>query len=125
MRRFERIAFVASPTPAARKALKALAARYDNVPLETAEVVVALGGDGLMIQTMHRLLGRDLPIYGMNRGSVGFLMNEYREEGLRERLAAAEDSVIHPLSMRAVDNHGIVTETFAINEVSFLRASSQ
>ena len=122
---FQRIAFVASPTPTARKSLKALAARYGQVPIEEADVVVALGGDGLMIQTMHRLLERDTPIYGMNRGSVGFLMNEFRDDGLRERLAAAERSLVHPLAMRAVDGHGVVTETFAINEVSFLRASSQ
>jgi NAD+ kinase len=122
---YERIAFVASPTPAARKALKALAARYGNAPVEEADVVVALGGDGLMIQTLHRLLGRGVPIYGMNRGSVGFLMNEYRDDGLRDRLAAAEKSIIHPLAMRAVDSQGITTESYAINEVSFLRASSQ
>jgi NAD+ kinase len=122
---FERIAFVASPTPSARKALKALAARYGDEPIETAEVVVALGGDGLMLQTLHRMLGRPTPIYGMNRGSVGFLMNEYREDDLRERLAEAERSVIHPLSMRAADSHGIVTESFAINEVSLLRSSFQ
>ena len=122
---FERIAFVASPTPAARKALKALTERYGNAPVETADVVVALGGDGLMLQTLHRMLGRQTPIYGMNRGSVGFLMNEFRENDLRERLAAAEESFIHPLSMRAEDAHGIITEAYAINEVSLLRASFQ
>jgi len=122
---YERIAFVASPTPSARKALKALAARYGNVDQDKADVVVALGGDGLMIQTLHRLLDRDTPIYGMNRGSVGFLMNEFREDGLRERLVAAERSCVHPLSMKAVDENGVLTEAYAINEVSLLRASSQ
>jgi NAD+ kinase len=122
---FERIAFVASPTSTARKALKALAARYGQAPMDEADVVVALGGDGLMIQTLHRLRDKQTPIYGMNRGSVGFLMNEFREDGLRERLAAAERSHIHPLSMRASTSAGRVTETYAINEVSFLRASSQ
>jgi NAD+ kinase len=122
---FHRIAFVASPTPAARKALKALVARYGQVPVEEADVVVALGGDGLMIQTLHGLLDSGTPIYGMNRGSVGFLMNEFREDSLVERLAAAKRSLVHPLSMRATDADGVVTETYAINEVSFLRASSQ
>jgi NAD+ kinase len=122
---FERIAFVASPTSAARKALKALAARYGQAPVDEADVVVALGGDGLMIQTLHSLRDKETPIYGMNRGSVGFLMNEFREDGLRERLKAAERSLIHPLSMRAMSAAGRVTEAFAINEVSFLRASSQ
>ncbi|MDQ0468831.1 NAD kinase [Labrys wisconsinensis] len=121
----QRIAFVASPTPTARKALKALTERYGTVPLEEADVVVALGGDGLMLQTLHRLLGRRTPIYGMNRGSVGFLMNEFREDGLIERLTAAERSVVHPLSMKASDIHGVVTEAYAINEVSLLRAGPQ
>jgi NAD+ kinase len=124
-RSYERIAFVASPTTPARKALRALSATYGNVPVEEADVVIALGGDGLMIQTLHRLLGTRIPIYGMNRGSVGFLMNEFHDDRLPERLAAAERSVIHPLSMRSTDAHGVVTETYAINEVSFLRASSQ
>lgn len=121
----QRIAFVASPTPTARKALKALTERYGTVPLEEADVVVALGGDGLMLQTLHRLLGRRTPIYGMNRGSVGFLMNEFRERGLRKRLEAAQRSVVHPLSMHAVDRKGAQVEAKAINEVSLLRRSYQ
>jgi NAD+ kinase len=121
----ERIAFVASPTPSARKALKALTARYPNVAIDAADIVVALGGDGLMLQTLHRLLDRNKPIYGMNRGSVGFLMNEFREDGLMERLAAAERSIVHPLTMRAQDVSGAVTQSFAINEVSLLRSSFQ
>ncbi len=78
-----------------------------------------------MLQTLHRMLGRGTPIYGMNRGSVGFLMNEFRENDLVKRLATAERSVIHPLSMRAEDVHGITTESYAINEVSLLRAGFQ
>src|SRR5438874_11225220 len=107
---FQRIAFVASPTPAARKALKVLADRYDNVPLEKADVVVALGGDGLMLQTLHRLMKAGKPIYGMHRGTVGFMMNEFRTDGLKQRLAAAEVAVIHPLVMRARDIAGIEHE---------------
>jgi NAD+ kinase len=123
--KFVRIAFVASPTSSARRALKSLTARYGSASVEEADVVVALGGDGLMLQTLHRMLGRGTPIYGMNRGSVGFLMNEFRENDLVKRLATAERSVIHPLSMRAEDVHGITTESYAINEVSLLRAGFQ
>jgi NAD+ kinase len=123
--KFDRIAFVASPTSSARRALKSLTARYGSASVEEADVVVALGGDGLMLQTLHRMLGRGTPIYGMNRGSVGFLMNEFRENDLVKRLATAERSVIHPLSMRAEDVHGITTESYAINEVSLLRAGFQ
>jgi NAD+ kinase len=86
---------------------------------------VALGGDGLMLQTLHNFMGERKPIYGMNRGSVGFLMNEYSEEGLRERLASAKASTIHPLSMVAVNVAGQRLEAPAINEVSLLRQSYQ
>ena len=122
---FEKIAFVATATASARKALKSLTARYGDVPIEEAEVVVALGGDGLMLQTLHRLMGRKLPIYGMNRGSVGFLMNEFRENELHDRLAKARRSVVHPLAMCAVDTHGQKSKSYAINEVSLLRARFQ
>jgi NAD+ kinase len=122
---YERIAFVASAAPTARKALKALTGRYGNTPAEAADVVVALGGDGLMLQTLHRLMGTGIPIYGMNRGSVGFLMNEFRENDLKARLAAAERSVIHPLSMCSEAEDGTSTQSFAINEVALLRASAQ
>ena len=85
----ERIAFVASPAPEARKALARLTQRYGNVPLGKAEVVVALGGDGLMLRTLHKLMNAGTPIYGMHRGTVGFLMNEFSETKLIERLSAA------------------------------------
>ncbi|MBV9289122.1 MAG: NAD kinase, partial [Hyphomicrobiales bacterium] len=88
-------------------------------------VIVALGGDGLMLQTLHRTMNAPKPIYGMNRGSVGFLMNEYSEQNLRERLAAALPSVIHPLATRALDVHGKETTARAINEVSLLRQTYQ
>ena len=98
MARFEKIAFVASETQEAVEALETLSKRYGNVAPEAADVIVALGGDGLMLQTMHRHLTSRIPIYGMNRGSVGFLLNDYRENGLKERLELAEVTVIHPLA---------------------------
>ncbi|MGB6195175.1 MAG: NAD kinase, partial [Methyloceanibacter sp.] len=104
-----------------RKSLKALTARYGDTPLEEADVVVALGGDGLMIQTMHRLLDRLTPIYGMNRGSVGFLLNDYREDELLERLDKAEVNVIHPLRMTAYNRDKAEHKALAINEVSLFR----
>lgn len=122
---FERIAFLSSGTPEADTALRDLAAIYGNVSPESADVVVALGGDGLMLQVLHRFMGAKKPIYGMNRGSVGFLMNEFSGEGLRERLAAAEPSIVHPLMMRATDVNGEVLSARAINEVSVLRSSFQ
>ena len=119
------IAFVAAATPDAEAAREALVARYGDVPAEDADVAVALGGDGFMLQTLHRFMGTAKPIYGMNRGSVGFLMNEYRLDGLLERLAQAERSTAHPLLMRATDANGKRTVAHAINEVSLLRRSYQ
>jgi NAD+ kinase len=118
---YARIAFVASPNPEAVLARQRLIARYGDAPLESADVVVALGGDGLMLQILHRLMSSGRPIYGMNRGTVGFMMNEFREDGLAERLAAAETAVIHPLVMRARDVDGRACEHRAINEVSLFR----
>ncbi|KRE04779.1 NAD kinase [Bosea sp. Root670] len=123
--RFGAISFVASDTPEAEAALARLVERYGNADPADAEVIVALGGDGLMLQTLHRFLGTGKPIYGMNRGSVGFLMNEFKERGLRKRLEAAQRSVVHPLSMQAVDQHGKTVQARAINEVSLLRRSYQ
>lgn len=121
----KKISFVASPAPDAQEALASLVARYGSVPADDAEVIVALGGDGLMLQTLHRFIDSGKPIYGMNRGSVGFLMNEYAEDGLVERIWTAERSVIHPLAMTAIDVHGERRDALAINEVSLLRQSSQ
>lgn len=123
--RFKAISFVSSGTPEADAALAKLVERYRNADPAEADVIVALGGDGLMLQTLHRFMGTGTPIYGMNRGSVGFLMNEYRERGLSKRLEAAERSVVHPLSMRAVDKTGSEVLAMAINEVSLLRRSYQ
>lgn len=123
--RFERIALVASQTPEAEAAHKALAARYGNVAPAEADVIVALGGDGLMLQTLHTFMNSGKPIYGMHRGTVGFLMNEYNADNLRERLASAQVTVIHPLLMSATDVSGRAHESRAINEVSVFRQSYQ
>ena len=121
----KRIAFTASGRPEAQEGCARLAARYGSVPMEEAEVIVALGGDGFMLETFHENMKLGLPIYGMNRGSVGFLMNEYSEYGLIERIAAAEQASIFPLRMTATDVHGKTHEALAINEVSLLRQTRQ
>jgi NAD+ kinase len=118
---YDRIAFVASPAPEAQRAREVLALRYGDVEPAAADVIVALGGDGFMLQTLHGLMTLGKPIYGMHRGTVGFLMNEYVEDGLRERLAAAKTAVIHPLIMRAVDAAGREHQHRAFNEVSLFR----
>ena len=125
MTRYERIGFVASPTPEAEAARDELIQRYGAVAPDAADVVVALGGDGLMLQTLHKFMGSGKPIYGMNRGTIGFLMNEFHADHLRERLEAAETSVIHPLTMQAVDADAHRHEYRAINEVSLFRESYQ
>ncbi len=118
---FERIAFVASRAPEAEAALAVLVRRYGNAEPAQADVIVPLGGDGFMLQTLHKFMTAGKPFYGMHRGTVGFLMNEFNEDGLRERLAAAEPTTIHPLVMRASDASGRVHEYRAINEVSVFR----
>jgi NAD+ kinase len=123
--RFERIAFVSSETPEAAGACARLAQRYGNVPPDQADAIVALGGDGLMLQTLHRFMMAGKPIYGMHRGTVGFLMNDFHEDDLIQRLGAAETTVIHPLNMHAVDAAGRKHESYAINEVSVFRQSYQ
>ncbi len=120
-----RIAFVASDAEIAREALDALAERYGAVALEDADVIVALGGDGFMLQTLHGTMHLDTPVYGMNRGTVGFLMNAFDTTDLMARVAAAEETVIHPLHMRAETPDGRVQEELAINEVSLLRVGPQ
>lgn len=120
-----RIAFLASTAPVAQTARAALIGRYGNLPPEEADVVVALGGDGFMLQTLRATEELDRPVYGMNRGTIGFLMNSYQEGDLLARLSAAEEEVIHPLVMRAKDRAGGIHEARAINEVSLLRAGPQ
>lgn len=124
-RRFNNVAFVASSTPEAQDALKMLSGRYANVSPDEADVIVALGGDGLMLQTLHKFMGSAKPIYGMNKGTVGFLMNDFREDDLFERLESAQRSVVHPLLMVAWDVYGVAHTARAINEVSMLRQTYQ
>ena len=119
------IAFVASRSPAAEQVVARLRRRYEHVTPEEADVIVALGGDGFMLETLHTYLERGVPIFGMNCGSVGFLMNEYREEGLRDRVAAASPIRVKPLHMRARTADGEIAEGTAINEVSLFRQSRQ
>jgi NAD+ kinase len=119
--RFERIAFLASRAPEAEKAREALVRRYGDTDPLAADVIVALGGDGFMLRTLHKFMTSGKPFYGMHRGTVGFLMNEFNEGGLRERLAAAEVTLIRPLVMRALDADGRMHEHRAINEVSLFR----
>ena len=125
MTTLQRITFLASEAEAAQTALKRLAARYGSVPVPAAEVIVALGGDGFMLQTLHAHEKQDIAVYGMNCGTIGFLMNEYDEETLFDRLKAAEETVINPLVMRAVSADGMSHEALAINEVALLRAGPQ
>lgn len=120
-----KIAFVAAGTPEAKAARARLVAQYGGVPEAEADVIVALGGDGMMLQTLHAFRDRGVPIYGMHRGSVGFLLNAYREDALVERLAAAEHVVIHPLIMEAIDRDGMRHCAPAINEVALFRQTYQ
>src|SRR4030095_6375550 len=120
-----RLAFVAGPTLAARTARARLEKRYGAVPPAQADIVVALGGDGLMLQTLHRNIHRGTPIYGMNLGTIGFLMNTFKEAGLLQRLRKARQVSLTPLRMQAVNTRGSRHEVIAINEVSLLRSSRQ
>ena len=120
-----RLCFVATERPQAQLARERLSERYGDHAAEECDVVVALGGDGLMLETLHRHLDHDTPIFGMNRGSVGFLMNDYAEEGLVERIQAAQRATIHPLRMIARTVAGDTRTAMAINEVSLLRQTRQ
>ncbi len=120
-----RLAFHPSETPEARKAAKSLSKLYGETDPENADVIVALGGDGHMLQTLHKFLDAGLPIYGMNRGTVGFLMNGYSTQDLMQRVNDAERTRIHPLKMKATSQSGKVTQAIAFNEVSLLRQRHQ
>jgi len=120
-----KLAFIASDAPEAQDASTTLAKRYGSVDIKAADIIVALGGDGLMLQAMHACVGSKTAIYGMNRGSVGFLMNEYGENGLAERIAKAVWTKVHPLRMRARDRDGADHDALAFNEVSLLRETYQ
>lgn len=119
------IGFVTNNTPAANAAADQLRQRYGNRDIEEAEVVVALGGDGLMLQTLHRVMGRGVPVYGMNFGSVGFMMNDFGLEDLHDRLARAQKTHIYPLFMSVLDASGQTHNALAINEVSLFRTTYQ
>ena len=120
-----KLCFVAAEGAEAQTALRTLTGRYGQQPAEQADIVVALGGDGFMLETLHRFRDRGIPIYGMNRGSIGFLMNEYAEEDLAARIARAQEVTLHPLRMSAATADGQVHEALAINEVSLLRETYQ
>ena len=122
---FKRIAFVAAATMQAGDSKARLVARHGAWPVTEADVIVALGGDGFLLETMHATRGMDIPVFGMNCGSVGFLMNAFSEDGLPQRLDNAQAAVLHPLRMRAVTQSGMVQEAVALNEVSLLRQLRQ
>lgn len=119
------LAFIASDAPDAKLAQKTLAKRYGNAKPAQAECIIALGGDGLMLQTLHKFGHTGKPIYGMNRGSVGFLMNDYAADGLLDRLSRAEATIIHPLRLITRDVRGKKHRAIAYNEVSMLRQTYQ
>ncbi len=124
-RRISRLAFVASERPEAQDARARLAARYGDAPASDAEVIVALGGDGFMLETLHAQIKGQPAVYGMNRGSIGFLMNDFNEDDLVERINAAQRTIIHPLVMVAIDRNRRQHKALAINEVSLLRQTGQ
>jgi len=120
-----RIACIASDSDRAKVSLESLRGKYQFVPVSEADVIVALGGDGLMLHSLHRYLNLAKPFFGMNRGTVGFLMNEFREDGLLERIAAAEEATLYPLHMTVETTGGEIHEALAFNEVSVIRFSGQ
>jgi NAD+ kinase len=120
-----KLAFLSSNTPQANRALEKLTRQYGDSNPDSADVIVALGGDGFMLQTQHQFMNSGIPVYGMNKGRVGFLMNEYREDGLEDRIKKAVSNRIHPLEMSATDSQGNIHVSQAINEVSLLRQSYQ
>ena len=123
--REKKLAFVANGRDDAETACAKLHARYNGVPVADADIIVALGGDGLVLRTLHKCLDTGTPIVGMNYGSIGFLMNRFEEDGLHERIAGAKLSVLHPLHMQATANDGTEHSALAINEVSLLRETAQ
>jgi NAD+ kinase len=120
-----KIHFTASARPDAKSALEQMVRRYGQAPVRSAEVIVALGGDGLMLDTLRGRYADRLPVYGMHRGTVGFLMNDYEEDNLPARLNSAVRAVIHPLEMKATQTGGKTSTLLAINEVSLLRQTAQ
>lgn len=121
----QKICFLASEVEPAQVSLQELRSRYGNFTAEEADVIVALGGDGFMLTTLYSTQDLDTPVYGMNRGTVGFLMNEYAADGLLQRLGEAEEAVLNPLQMDAICDDGTSMSALAINEVSLFRAGPQ
>jgi NAD+ kinase len=120
-----KLSFVAASSAGPEEARARLVGLYGDVPAKEADVIVALGGDGMMLETLHRVLGTAMPVYGMNCGSVGFMMNEYHEEDLPGRIARAHPAVLHPLRMHAVTASGVVEEAMALNDVFLFRQTRQ
>jgi len=121
----KKIAFVSSRSPDAEEALALLTAKYDSIDPAEADVIVALGGDGFMLEAIHRNMAHGVPIYGMNRGTVGFLLNEFSEKDLMARLENAHEEKLRPLHMRVTTDSGIQQDAWGFNEVSLLRQSRQ
>lgn len=119
------LAFIAAATEEAQKAKETLECLYASTRPDNAEVIIVLGGDGFMLKSLHQFQPLKKPVYGMNCGSVGFLMNGYQEENLLDRLKAAKETVLHPLKMTAIDASGNSIVSYAINEVSLLRQTAQ
>ncbi len=120
-----RFAFVASDTQVAQQARHALVARYGSVPAMEADVIVALGGDGFMLRTLHAHRVLETPVYGMKLGRVGFLMNRFQVDGLCGRIECAHSTILRPLRMQATDAYGKLREALAFNEVSLFRQTNQ
>lgn len=123
--KIEKLHFVASQKPAAQAALHQMQSIYGNTKEEDADAIIAIGGDGLMLGTLRRQMNIGLPVFGLNCGTIGFLMNEYRQDNLLERINNANAAIIHPLKMRAIDINGNEHIEYAINEVSLLRQTHQ
>ncbi len=115
------IAIISSDTSDAQAAASVLKQRYKTVDINDADVIIALGGDGFMLQALHQVMHSNRPIFGMNRGTVGFLMNKFTEDDLLERISKAETFTLHPLRMTATTVDGQVVEALAVNDVYILR----
>ena len=120
-----RIAFRASPTRTAKEGFDRLTSLYGNAPVDEADVIVCLGGDGFMLETLHDTLNSGVPVYGMNCGTVGFLMNPFSDDDLPNRLAQTQEAILHPLRMHAVTTSGVVEEALALNDVFLFRQTRQ
>ena len=121
----QKLTFLASDNPEAIEAKNLLKNNYSDVGLESADVVVALGGDGFMLQTLHLVCNKGVPVYGMNKGTVGFLMNKFSKSDLNNRIYLAKEEVVYPLKMIATKSDGSREEGLAINEISLLRSGPQ